>query len=75
MLLCDEYALRNEIPVCPIKFVKKGFGFFGENNNLLVIKWIQNGPSPGYYEISECNLEKTIKTIKIKYSKDITSIR
>lgn len=65
MLLCDEYALRNKIPAYPIKFVKKGFAFFGHNNNLLVIKWIQNGTSPGYYEISECDLAKSIKTIKL----------
>lgn len=65
MLLCDEFCVKNKIPICPIKFVKKGFAFFGQNNNLLVIKWIQNGPSPGFYEISECCLEKSIKTIKV----------
>lgn len=65
MLLYEEYALRNKISICPIRFVKKGFAFFGENNHLLVIKWIQNAPSPGIYEISECVLEKSIRTMKV----------
>lgn len=65
MLLCEEFATRNLLPVPKIRFVKKGFAFFGENNFLLVIKWMQNGPGPGFYEVSECSLEKNIRTIKV----------
>jgi hypothetical protein len=66
MLLCDEYATRNNLPISSVKFVKKGFAFFGENKYLMAIKWIDNSPGPGFYEISEYSLEKKIKTIKAK---------
>jgi hypothetical protein len=65
MLLFEEYAGRKQIKIGPIKFVKKGFAFFGEKNYLFVIKWMQHGPHPGFYEISECSLEKRIRTIKV----------
>lgn len=66
MLLRDEYCLRNNISLAKVKFIKKGFAFFGEQNLLLVIKWIQEGNHPGFYEISECSLEKRIITLEIK---------
>ena len=65
MLLCDEYSTRHNLPINQVKFVKKGFAFFGQKNDLLVIKWRQEGPHPGFYEISECALEKRIRTIKV----------
>jgi hypothetical protein len=65
MLLRDEFLTRNRIFTTNVKFVKKGFAFFGENNDLLVIKWTSQGLSPGFYEISECILDKYIRTIKV----------
>jgi len=64
MFLCDEYASRCNLQLPKIKHVKKGFAFT-KQNYLLVIKWLQDGPGPGFYEISECLLEKRIKTHKI----------
>jgi hypothetical protein len=67
MLLCEEYASRHKIKILPILYVQKGFLFFDEDKKLLVIKWMKQGPHPGFYEISECKLDNKIKTIKNSY--------
>lgn len=62
MFLHEEYALRKNLSV-GVKYVSKGFLFFGEDNRLLVIKWTQPGPHPGDYEISECLLGKRVRVL------------
>lgn len=64
MFLFEEYAIRNKIIPEKLKYIKKGFAFFDEDNKLFVIKWMD--ANPGFYEISECFLEKCIKTNKLE---------
>jgi len=64
MELCDEYVSRMGLnPVFPMR-VRKGFVFFGEDNRLLVVKWVQDGPTPGSYEFSECILENKVRSVR-----------
>lgn len=67
MLLCEEYLFRNKIDILPIRYVQKGFVFFDEDKKLLVIKWMKQGPHPGFFEISECKLNNKVQTINNSY--------
>lgn len=63
MYICEEYYFRKNLSIPSIKYVDLGFIFFNKNK-ILKIEWEKNKPRPGIYNISECFLEKTIKTTK-----------
>jgi hypothetical protein len=66
MKLCEEYCIRNSNIKPQIKHVSQGFCFFGEEQNLLIIKWQQHGCHPGFYDFHECVLQDRIR---LKYQK------
>lgn len=63
MRLCEEYLLRNSLTPRYARHVRKGFLYFDHGERLLASEWISLGPRPGYYEISECSLGRTCKTL------------
>lgn len=64
MRLCEEYLLRNSLDPKHARHVPKGFLYFEGGQRLLCIEWANHGPHPGFYEISECELGKTCKTLR-----------
>lgn len=63
MRLCDEYLARKGISVDYAPHVKRGFAYFRGGDRLLSIEWSDPGAHPGYYEFSECVLEKRCRVL------------
>lgn len=63
MRLCEEYLLRNSLAPRCARHVTKGFLYFEGGARLLAIEWIQPSPRPGFYEVSECELGRTCRTL------------
>lgn len=63
MRLCDEYLLRNSISPNYARHVQKGFLYFEGGSRLLCVEWVVHGVHPGFYEMSECVLARTCRTL------------
>lgn len=64
MRLCDEYVQRMGLPKLILRHASKFFLFFNDGDRLLSCRWIHSSNSCGYYEFSECILEKNVKVVR-----------
>lgn len=63
MRLSEEYLLRNSLNPRHARHVARGFLYFQDGRRLLSIEWVAHGPHPGFYEVSECVLERVCRTL------------